>query len=586
MNTIRLTTLVLLFFTFGTTAITANQVAIKKMKKVVVYYPKSKQIHYEGLQVNGNKEGLWTYYTTDGYKSKTTNYVQGKKYGSEKRYIKNVVVADENFENDIPHGTQRYYTSEGLPTAHYYFNQGIPDSARFFNNGSYQYHKHETYKDKQVIEVRNYNTSGRLLSVERYRNNLKHGVWLVYSGRLADSLPKRIINYSENKRNGSAIERYNRNGIYRETKGNFVNDTLEGPLVVRENGRIVLECQYVKGKLDGAYRSYHMNEIVEEIFFVSGVRTGVCTVYDSLTRNVISRSYYTGRKNFNNADIADSLFEYHPNGTLKHADWYRYNVDQRYTVRSFVEKDSNGLLLSSGQFKDDAPDGKWKEFHPNGKPKSVINYRDGLAHGPCEFRNDKGVLLLRYTANEGVVNTWPEVWDYTGRTVSNKDPEYADLVYRYNKTDVRFAKLDDVVLPAVEMQENYATQVVEEGPHYGVADNSQPPPPPPDYKNKGGTTKLRPADCFPGGDTALNRWIRQQLVYPAADLAFGHRGSVLITFKLHADGNVQDADVLSCSNPKAIGLQNEALRLMYMLPWEMPDSAKGSVVDLKVTVDF
>jgi antitoxin component YwqK of YwqJK toxin-antitoxin module len=584
MNTLRLTTLVLLIVAFGNSAVTANQIAIKKKKKVVVYYPKSKQIHYEGLQVNGNKEGLWTYYTRDGYKSKTTNYLQGKKNGSHKKYIKNTIVADENFLDGVPHGTQRYYTSDGKILAHYFLNQGIPDSARFFRNGSYQFYKHENYKDNKVVEVRNFNSSGKLLSVERYRNDIKHGTWVNYSPHRDDTIPAGITNYRDNHKNGYVMESKSRDGNIQIAEGYFVNDTLEGLVVIKEDGRVVLECQYKKGKLDGAYRTYHNASLVEEIFYASGIRTGISTVYDPTTGKVVSRGYWKGSKDFNNADEPDSLFEYHPNGRIKRADWYRSNVDQYYEIHSFIEKDSSGLVLSSGQYKAGAPDGKWKEFHPNGKPKSVINYRDGLAHGHCEFRNDKGVLLLRYTANEGVVNTWPEVWDYTGKPVSNKDPEYADLVVRYNKTDVRFTKLDDLVLPTVEMIDGESAQIVE-GPHIAIEGNRTPKNPEPQVNID--MQPLLPADYFPGGDTALKSWIKQELNYPVADLVFRNTAVVEINFTIDENGMVPEAEVWRCSNPKEIGLANEALRVVYSIPWQISATNKNSSpVRLTITIQF
>ncbi len=584
MNIIKITTFLLLTFSLDYNAVSANYIAVKKKKKIVVYYPKSKQIQYEGLQINGNKEGLWTYYTTDGYRTKTTNYLQGKKNGSEKKYIKNTIIAEENYLNDVPHGSQRYYNSDGKISAHYFLNHGTPDSARFFRNGSYQYYKHENYKDKKVVEVRNFSTSGKLISIERYRNDLKHGTWVNYSERRNDTLPISITNYRDNRKNGYIMSSKNRNGNIQIAEGYFVNDSLEGPVIYKENGRVVLECEYKKGKLEGVYRTYHNTALVEEIFYASGIRIGISTVYDSITGKVVSRGYWKGTRDFNNADEPDSLFEYHTNGKLKRGDWYRSNVDHYYEVHSFIEKDSNGLVLSSGQYKDGAPDGKWKEFHPNGKPKSVINYRSGLAHGLCEFRNEKGTLLLRYIANEGVVNTWPEVWDYTGKPISNKDPEYADLVVRYNKTDVRFTKLDDMALPSVEMIADEPAQITEE-PHIAIEGNRIPRNPEPQVNTD--MQPLRPADYFPGGDTALKSWIKQQLNYPVADYAFRNQAVVEISFTIDENGMVPRAEVWRCSNSKEIGLVNEALRIVYTIPWQIPAANKNNeAVRLKIAIEF
>ena len=584
MNIIKITSFLFLIFSLAYNPVSANYIAVKKKKKVVVYYPKSKQIQYEGLQVNGNKEGLWTYYTTDGYKSKTTNYLQGKKNGSQKKYIKNTIIAEENYLNDVPHGTQRYYNFDGKILAHCFLNQGTPDSARFFRDGSYLHYKHENYKNGEVIEIRNYGTNGKLLSVERYRNNLKNGEWTIHSARTYDSLPIRVINYENDRKNGYAIERSYRNGVTRVAEGYFVNDTLHGPLVIRDNGKVVMECQYKKGKYEGPFRTYHKGLLIQEVFYSSGFRNGISTEYDSITGKVISRGYWSGKKDFNDLDQADSLFDYHPNGKLKRADWFSSGLDLYYSSQTFKEWDSVGLELGSGQYIDGAPDGKWLERYPNGKMKSVINYRSGLAHGLCEFYNEKGFPVLRYVANEGVVNTWPELWDYTGKPISNKDPEYADLVVRYNKTDVRFTKLDDMALPSVEMISDEPAQIMEE-PHIAIEGNRIPRNPEPQVNTV--MQPLRPADYFPGGDTALKSWIKLQLNYPVADYAFRNHAVVEISFTIDENGMVPKAEVWSCSNPKEIGLANEALRVVYTIPWEMPVANKNKeAVRLKIAIEF
>ncbi len=86
---------------------------------------------------------------------------------------------------------------------------------------------------------------------------------------------------------------------------------------------------------------------------------------------------------------------------------------------------------------------------------------------------------------------------------------------------------------------------------------------------------------FVGGDKAFTAYLVKNIRYPQQALQRGVSGRVYVSFVLSATGKVQDAHVMSGPGN---GLNDEALRLVWLMPpWE-PARSNGQPVRVACTV--
>ncbi|MEZ4994232.1 MAG: energy transducer TonB [Saprospiraceae bacterium] len=80
---------------------------------------------------------------------------------------------------------------------------------------------------------------------------------------------------------------------------------------------------------------------------------------------------------------------------------------------------------------------------------------------------------------------------------------------------------------------------------------------------------------YPGGIKAIRRLIREQLQYPEAAQAAGVEGTVYLRYTIDHLGKVIAAKVIS---GLGYGCDEEALRLVYLLQFEVPKNRKVRVL--------
>lgn len=87
---------------------------------------------------------------------------------------------------------------------------------------------------------------------------------------------------------------------------------------------------------------------------------------------------------------------------------------------------------------------------------------------------------------------------------------------------------------------------------------------------------------FSGGQEALEKWLINHMKYPAEAVDGKIQGRVIVQAKIGYDGKVTDAIILSSTADRS--LNNEALRLVKMMPaWE-PATHKGKAVNSQVNI--
>ena len=86
---------------------------------------------------------------------------------------------------------------------------------------------------------------------------------------------------------------------------------------------------------------------------------------------------------------------------------------------------------------------------------------------------------------------------------------------------------------------------------------------------------------FPGGDAAMLKFLSSRLNYPAAALDRHLSGKVYLTFVVDPEGHLHDPHVV---RGLGAGLDEEALRLVRLMPWWNPGKVHGQPVWVSVTM--
>lgn len=89
---------------------------------------------------------------------------------------------------------------------------------------------------------------------------------------------------------------------------------------------------------------------------------------------------------------------------------------------------------------------------------------------------------------------------------------------------------------------------------------------------------------FPGGSTALNKWINQNLRYPEISREQDDQGRIFVSFIVEIDGSISAVDVMRGGvTPE---LNNEAKRLVRTMPLWIPAEAHGKPVRSRNRLPF
>ena len=80
---------------------------------------------------------------------------------------------------------------------------------------------------------------------------------------------------------------------------------------------------------------------------------------------------------------------------------------------------------------------------------------------------------------------------------------------------------------------------------------------------------------FPGGETAMEKWLSDNIVYTEEDLANGVQGRVIVKFIVEKDGSVSEPQIAKGID---IDLDREALRVVLAMPLWEPGEINGKPV--------
>ncbi len=86
---------------------------------------------------------------------------------------------------------------------------------------------------------------------------------------------------------------------------------------------------------------------------------------------------------------------------------------------------------------------------------------------------------------------------------------------------------------------------------------------------------------FPGGQDAMTKFIIENVNYPEAAKKAGIQGKVLVTFNVAKSGKIENIRITQKVNDN---LDKEALRVVSIMPDWVPGEAKGTPVDVEITL--
>lgn len=86
---------------------------------------------------------------------------------------------------------------------------------------------------------------------------------------------------------------------------------------------------------------------------------------------------------------------------------------------------------------------------------------------------------------------------------------------------------------------------------------------------------------FPGGQSALFKFLSANVSYPELAMKNGIQGRVIVSFVVERDGSITNAQVMKSVDPS---LDREALRLVRSMPAWSPGKQKGVAVRVKYTI--
>lgn len=313
----------------------------------------------EGFFKNSLPDSLWRTYNKEGKLISEGYYQKGLLDGTWIFYTSNGKIKQKsNFEFNLKNGCTVLYDSLEIKTEElFYINDTIQDNHDYFlEDGTF--YKRKIMKDGSLIQLVEYNESGKINLIENYKNGVK-----------IDSL-------SINKFDDSG----NKTGYWRE---NFAN------------GELKSESYYKEGKLNGLRKTYNKYGSLESIEYM---------VQDSVSNNSRNLVLIELYKEFHVGTNKEKLVGGQKNG-LKNGLFREYNLEGKIVNGYLYENDTllaKGLILNDGNF-----DSSWVYYYPNGNIQSEGMYINGKKEGNWVYYYENGKIQQKGSFRENIISgTW------------------------------------------------------------------------------------------------------------------------------------------------------------------------------------
>ncbi len=222
--------------------------------------------------------------------------------------------------------------------------QGIPEFIFYNESGKETKDKSKKFSTEYPTgyryngEFHKYHGNGTMSSIEIYKNNLKEGTWKQW---YANGNPLSVINYSGDSQEGEQMM-YHENGVCYSYE---VNHRMFG---------------------NGPFISRHKNGKLSAMG--------------------------------NNKEAEFSFVCYYDSSGVHKAESVPFVAPE---IKYYLEKPTEAGFTFEGKWKDNVRDGEWIGKFTGGNTYVIINYSQGVLHGPCKVYDNKGNLLLSCNYENG-----------------------------------------------------------------------------------------------------------------------------------------------------------------------------------------
>ncbi len=254
---------------------------------------------------------------------------------------------------------------------------------------------------------------------------------------------------------------------------------------------------------------------------------------------------------------------------LENAYYYRIvSVDSSGDFRLYVEDHyPGGQIQMTGTYKSIQPDDKDGHFvywYEDGNKQMDCYYRDNLLHGPLREWYPSGLQKSYQEFSYGLLN---------GENTSWREDGSLKLKARYYKGE-KHGNFQTFYPDGRLLRDDFFENgELVEGHCYSPEGD------PVDYF----PYVIMPE--FPGGHTALKRFVDKELKYPQEARKKGIEGTVIVLFTVDENGKVKDPEIV---NGDLEYFNEEALRVVREFPDWIPGKVDGTLSSVQVSlpIDF
>ena len=228
--------------------------------------------------------------------------------------------------------------------------------------------QYEQVNSKKNGSYKSYYNDGTLKSEGTFLNGLYNGVWTYYySNGNVQAKGSFISGDGTDVSEISGLPRNGRDGFW---------------IFKHDNGKMNQESNYLKGKLNGSFKSYNtVGVLTEESFYKNGVLDGKLVKYNNQAIKISETTFING--------IAEGEEKiYYDSGKLKiQRSFKQGKIDG--IAKAFYE---NGNLEESSSYVNGIENGVSKDYYENGNIKLEGLTKNGKAHGACKSYFENGKL--------------------------------------------------------------------------------------------------------------------------------------------------------------------------------------------------
>jgi len=318
---------------------------------------------------NNLKQGKWYVFHANGNVKQEGSYRDDRKDGYFKDYAENGdLISIAKYVNDVKQADAEEVTKLDLQNE--YYPDGKIKISETYRNGIPEGIRREYSEDGQILKSFIYSNGSITSEGIIKEDGVKEGHWKEY---YTEGILKAEGDYKDDRKTGEWKYFYPDGKL--EQDGKY---TGSGKFTGRwkwffPSGELMLEEEYLNGIKDGMHIEYDTSgKIVEEGEFVKDLEDGPWFSFsgDWLERGTYRDGLRTGK-------------------------WVSYNL-----VTKEVQKDS--VLMFSGNFIEDNPDGKHFYYWDNGKLKEEGLYIMGKKEGDWYLFNYDGTPFLIITYKNGI----------------------------------------------------------------------------------------------------------------------------------------------------------------------------------------